>query len=177
MSGHDRLRAGPRFNIKVSSYQYRKSHCGDTTVLRTSYLHNCISYIAKMSSFHWIGAQYYTKFYSRRTTDDSIDYYSQKSQMVVKCNTRYSCTHFGEAQGSITQRIDTNRNHDDVIKWKHFPRYWPFVRGIRPVTRSFDVFVDLRPNKRLSKQPWGVWFERSSCPSWRHFNDYMCQWI
>ena len=25
---------------------------------------------------------------------------------------------------------------DDVIKWKHFPRYWPFVRGIHrsPVT-------------------------------------------
>ena len=22
------------------------------------------------------------------------------------------------------------RNHDDVIKWKHFPRYWPFVWGI-----------------------------------------------
>ena len=22
------------------------------------------------------------------------------------------------------------RNHDDVIKWKHFRRYWPFVRGI-----------------------------------------------
>ena len=20
--------------------------------------------------------------------------------------------------------------HDDVIKWKHFPRYWPFVRGM-----------------------------------------------
>ena len=20
--------------------------------------------------------------------------------------------------------------HDDVIKWKHFPHYWPFVRGI-----------------------------------------------
>ena len=20
--------------------------------------------------------------------------------------------------------------HDDVIKWEHFPRYWPFVRGI-----------------------------------------------
>ena len=43
--------------------------------------------------------------------------------------------------------------HDDVIKWKHFPRYWPFVRGIdrslvnsphqSPVTRSFDVFFDL----------------------------------
>ena len=22
------------------------------------------------------------------------------------------------------------KEHDDVIKWKHFPRYWPFVRGI-----------------------------------------------
>ena len=22
------------------------------------------------------------------------------------------------------------RRHDDVIKWKNFPRYWPFVRGI-----------------------------------------------
>ena len=22
------------------------------------------------------------------------------------------------------------RIHDDVIKWKHFPRHWPFVRGI-----------------------------------------------
>ena len=21
-------------------------------------------------------------------------------------------------------------NHGDVIKWKHFPRYWPFVQGI-----------------------------------------------
>ena len=24
----------------------------------------------------------------------------------------------------------SNPIHDDVIKWKHFPRYWPFVRGI-----------------------------------------------
>ena len=23
-----------------------------------------------------------------------------------------------------------SRSHDDVIKWKHFRRYWPFVRGI-----------------------------------------------
>ena len=28
-------------------------------------------------------------------------------------------------------------SHDDVIKWKHFPRYWPFVRGIyRPPLNS-----------------------------------------
>ena len=40
----------------------------------------------------------------------------------------------------------------------------------RLVTRSFDVFFDLRLNKRLSKQSWGWWFETSSRSSWRHCN-------
>ena len=40
----------------------------------------------------------------------------------------------------------------------------------RPVTRSFDVFFDLRLNKQLSKQSWGWWFETPSCPLWRHRN-------
>ena len=40
----------------------------------------------------------------------------------------------------------------------------------RPVTRSFDVFFDLHPNKRLSKQWWGWWFETPSSPLWRHRN-------
>ena len=33
-------------------------------------------------------------------------------------------------------------NHDYVIKWKHFPRYWPFVRGIHlwiPRTKASDA--------------------------------------
>ena len=34
--------------------------------------------------------------------------------------------------------------HDDFIKWKHFPRYWPFVRGIHrsrwiPHTKASDA--------------------------------------
>ena len=40
----------------------------------------------------------------------------------------------------------------------------------RPVTRSFDVFFDLRLNKQLSKQWWGWWFETPSRPLWRHCN-------
>ena len=40
----------------------------------------------------------------------------------------------------------------------------------RPVTWSFDVFFNLRLNKRLSKQSWGWWFETPSCPLWRHCN-------
>ena len=42
----------------------------------------------------------------------------------------------------------------------------------RPVTRSFDVFYDLRLNKRLSKQSWGWWFDTPSCPLWRHCNEF-----
>ena len=40
----------------------------------------------------------------------------------------------------------------------------------RPVTRSFDVFVDLRLNKRFRKQSWGWWFETLLRPFWRHCN-------
>ena len=43
----------------------------------------------------------------------------------------------------------------------------------RPVTRSFDVFFDLRLNKPLSKQSWGWWLETLSRPLWRHLNDYI----
>ena len=41
----------------------------------------------------------------------------------------------------------------------------------RPVTRSFDVFFDLRLNKRLSKQSWGWWSETISRPLWRYRNE------
>ena len=42
---------------KMSSYQYRKSHCEDKTILGLSNLHNGISYTGKMTSLYWIGAQ------------------------------------------------------------------------------------------------------------------------
>ena len=70
---------------------------------------------------------------------------------------------------------------DVVIKWKHFSRYWPSVRGIHrsPVNSphkgqwrwwSFGVFFDLRLNKRWSKQSCSWWFEMPSRPLWRHWN-------
>ena len=31
--------------------------------------------------------------------------------------------------GRIILAQEYRNMHDDVIKWKHFPRYWPFVRG------------------------------------------------
>ena len=41
----------------------------------------------------------------------------------------------------------------------------------RPVTRSFDVFFDLRLNIWLNKQLWGWWFEMPLRSLWRHCNE------
>ena len=70
--------------------------------------------------------------------------------------------------------------HDDVIKWKHFPRYWPFVRGIHrsPVNSphkgqwrgALMFYLICALNKQLSKQLWGWWFETPSRSLWRHCN-------
>ena len=70
--------------------------------------------------------------------------------------------------------------HEDVIKWKHFPRYWPFVGGIHrsPVNSphkgqwrwALMCSLICALNKRLSKQSWGWLFETPSLLLWRHCN-------
>ena len=88
------------------------------------------------------------------------------------------------ATPSICKWKGTSANdpsYDDVIKWKQFPRYWPFVRGIHrsPVNSPhkgqwrgalmFSLICAL--NKRLSKQSWGWSFETPSRSLWRHCNE------
>ena len=46
----------------------------------------------------------------------------------------------------------------------------------RPVTRSFDVFLDLHLNKRLSKQSRRGWLKTPSRSLWRHFNAHRFLW-
>ena len=74
--------------------------------------------------------------------------------------------------------------HDDVIKWNHFSRYWPFVRGIHrsPVNsphkgqwrRALMFSLICALNKRMGKQSWGWWFETPSRSLWRHGNVLRC---
>ena len=79
--------------------------------------------------------------------------------------------------------------HGDVIKWKHFPRFWPLVREIHqsPVNSphkgqwrwGFDVVFDLRLNKQWSKPSRRWWFETPSRSLWRHRNVltlYLVNW-
>ena len=95
-------------------------------------------------------------------------------------------------------KIDTDRSptegclYDNSAWWRHqmetFSAWLAICAGNspapgefptqRPVTRSFDVFFDLRLNERLNDgvsnhQPhywWGWWFETPSRPLWRHCN-------
>ena len=50
------------------------------------------------------------------------------------------CYHIPKSASRFFQQVDnlqqlqwlsgSHIEHDDVIKWKHFPRHWPFVQGI-----------------------------------------------
>ena len=42
-----------------------------------------------------------------------------------------------------------------------------WIHAQKPVTRNFDVFFYLRPNKQLSKQSRGWWFETPTRSLWR----------
>ena len=56
--------------------------------------------------------------------------------------------HFGQKD---TEYLDDY--HHDVIKWKYFPRYWPFVRGIQrsPVIYfNLFIFIPLQHNKSIA---------------------------
>ena len=70
--------------------------------------------------------------------------------------------------------------HDDVIKWKYFPRYWPFVRGIHrlPVNsphkgqwRGALMFSLICACMNDWVHSWGWWFETPSLPLWCHSNE------
>ena len=72
--------------------------------------------------------------------------------------------------------LDMCMTNDDVIKWKRFPRYWPFVQGIHrwPVNsphkgqwRGAFMFSLI-----CAIQSGGWWFETPSHPLWRHGNKY-----
>ena len=60
-------------------------------------------------------------------------------------------------------------DHDDVIKCKHFPRYWPFVRGIHrsPVN---SLHKGQWGGVLMFKQSWGWRFETPSRSLSRHCN-------
>ena len=88
---------------------------------------------------------------------------------------------FNKAWELVYDWLVEQKPHDDVIKWNHFSALQALCEGNpqvtggflsqRPVTRSFDVFFDLRLNKWLSKHSRRRWFETPSRSLWRHRNE------
>ena len=79
--------------------------------------------------------------------------------------------------------INAKVGHDDVIKWKHFPRYWSFVRGIHRSAGNSPYKGQWRGALMFSLIC--VWINdwvnnrkagdlMLSCSLWRHCNE---QWI
>ena len=73
----------------------------------------------------------------------TIAFWSFSLKLLVKgaFENRSTVTDLRNWTGLNSQAEPTNTTnwlyHDDVIKWKHFPHYWPFVRGIqRPPVNS-----------------------------------------
>ena len=72
-------------------------------------------------------------------------------------------------------------NHDDVIKWKNFTCYWPFVRGIHwsPVNSPHKGQWSRALMFSLICAWMNAWVNNCEggdfrCPLWRHCYDYCC---
>ena len=138
---HDKpLTTGPWFDIKMSSYQYRKSHCGDKTILRPSYLHNGISYTGKMTSLYWIRAQGAVSirktvlpgmaipmFKIRRPSGRLIfnSPYVDKMVFILRRGPGYFCIHLQQRQRKLLGLpLQLERQYLCPITFYVFPPHW-----------------------------------------------------
>ena len=143
----------------MSSYKYRKSHCGDKTIKRPSYLHNGISYTGKMTSLYWIKGQVCPTAFSwnalppllfLRVLTNSES--GESTGMTLATSTMVNEMEIAIDSGccdpptpprtlmipfSCCKQQDESL-HDDVIKWKYFPRHWPFVQEIHRSPVNFS---------------------------------------
>ena len=118
------LKRGPGawFSIKMKSYQYRKSHFGDKTILRPSYLHNGIPYIGKITSLYWIralitighpwilGMPGYYPHYDILCFCHNNQLYIQLSAVIMRSNlSRYCHWHFNDSSRTYI-RLQTHNS-------------------------------------------------------------------
>ena len=121
---HSQIRPGPWFNIKMSSYQYRKSHCGDKMILRPSYLHNRIFYTGKMISLYWIGAQNILISLNIMAGDDLVMPGARESAgMVITQFTWNNPVHFSQCI-KVWKLAGTNLIFDNFQAWKRRKTCW-----------------------------------------------------
>ena len=185
------------FNLLSPKYPWRVSDCSSIRVRRlksaqsqTKSLDNLICPVTTQNFAQNFNSQKIIKISSHPVSD---------TLWIPISNLKSQCLHSIKVKRLIPSRYDgwsyACKGYDfhclrglplsNPLTWlRHqmetFPALLAFCAGNSPVTdefpaqrsvtRSFDVFFDLRLNKRISKQSWGWWFEASSHPLWRQCN-------
>ena len=137
---------------------------------------NVIWYLLKLYSWHFclcclsIKSDMYKRYHHDRNLIVTICFPVYMADYMICCIVPpKNCVH-----GSLSIMMTSSNGNifrvTDHLCGEFTDHRW--ILAQRPVTRSFDVFFDLRLNKRLRKQSWGWWFEMQSRPLWRHWNDY-----
>ena len=149
----------------MSSYQYRKSFCGDKAVVRSSCFHSGhhtpVRWHIYIESVPWY-----------RADDIPLSNLMSNPKMCFQGTRIHKvCIVWGYG---LHQYTTTSSNGNICLVIGPLCGGFTGHRWIpaqRPVTRNSDVFYDMRLNKRLSKQWWGWLFETPSRSLWRHCND------
>ena len=89
-----------------------------------------------------------------------------------RCDAFYEMNHKESSTVSWINRCciaQSKIKHDDVIKWKNFPRNLPLMRGIHRSLVNSPHKGQWR--RALSKQSWGWWLETPTRSLWRYCNE------
>ena len=65
-----------------------------------------------------------------------LKWYTDNKAQLNTWKTHHALNHNTKFYFVLEHNISGTCKHDDVIKWKHFPRCWPFVRGIHRTKAS-----------------------------------------
>ena len=130
-----------------SSWTNGRANNGDAGDLKRHRAHYDVTVIITfvMSLFLVISCELFT--YIIQNWFNGINFPGGVSQLLESFRNVFSCVLYWvwvRSSATQPQQIMAQRKHDDVIKWKHFPRNWPFVRGIHrsrwiPHTKASDA--------------------------------------
>ena len=135
------------------SYQYRKYHCGDKTILRPSYLHNGISYTGKITSLYWIRAQY---------------------SMIVLFSVQCWCYYL-----DCTNITKSNKAHNSDQNTLWYTRNWSEIHikrlgKIRMTMICSAICTELCELMQNVSQSAGAFFNAMfSAPHWKHIDYFV----
>ena len=87
-------------------------------IITTICVGQCVIYLV------WCGC--YCFICNGKTALYSTVYYCKQRRCREGCLKEF---HYGLLYKKLLEIKFAEYFHDDVITWKHFPRYWPFVRG------------------------------------------------